>query len=126
MTTNPSHSLRLPRSAVPPSRPRGKARSSSPPLSRAEKAAARQRTGKRMIVAGSALAVLGVVLYCLASFAGDLGAGMGDVVLRNAVPYARGALAIIGLGTLVWLVGSITYLRGVMDADEWDEGSGLA
>lgn len=126
MTTNPSHSLRLPGGATSPSRPGEEARPSSPPASLAAKAASREKAGKRMIVAGFVIAVLGIVLYCVASFAGDVGDDMGDVLLRNAVPYARATLAVIGLGTLVWLVGSITYLRGVMDADAGDEGSGLA
>lgn len=109
MSTNPSRTLHLHDFA-------------SEPLSSAAKAAARQRNGKRMIVAGFVIAVVGVVLYCAASFAGDLSADMGDVLFRNAVPYARATLAVIGLGTAVWLVGSITYLNGVMDAGDAGEG----
>jgi hypothetical protein len=93
--------------------------------SRAAKAASRQKAGKRMIVAGFVLTIIGVVLYCIASFAGDLGAGMGDILFRNAVPFARATLAVIGLGTLVWLVGSFTYLEGTMDAEQGDQGAGL-
>lgn len=83
---------------------------------------ARQRNGKRMIFAGFGITILGVVLYCAACFAGGMDAEMGDILLRNVVPFARATLAVVGLGTLVWLVGSFTYLRGAMDADE--QGSG--
>jgi hypothetical protein len=119
MTTNPSHSVDLGRGDIAPDRPRVR------PVSRAALAAARMRTGRRTFVAGSAIAVAGVVLYCVASLAGDLRADLGEIVLRNAVPYARAALAVIGLGVLVWLAGSISYLSGALDADEGDEGRGI-
>jgi hypothetical protein len=121
-----SELLVLHRNATPRASPRDEARRASPSLTRAATAERRQKTGKRMIVAGFVIAVAGVVLYCLASFAGDLGAGMGDVLVHDAVPHARATLAVIGLGTLVWLVGSIKYLNGVMDADQGDDGSGFA
>jgi hypothetical protein len=77
-------------------------------------------------VAGSVITVAGVILYCVASFAGGMGAGLGDILFRNAVPFARTTLGVLGLGTLVWLAGSFAYLKGAMDADEGDEGSGIA
>ena len=85
-----------------------------------------QRRGKRLIVAGSVITVAGVILYCVASFAGGMGADFGDILFRNAVPFARTTLGVLGLGTLVWLAGSLAYLKGAMDADEGDEGSGIA
>lgn len=71
-----------------------------------------------MVVAGFVITILGVVLYCAACFAGGTDADMGDMLLRNAMPFARATLAVLGLGSLVWLIGSFTYLRGAMDADE--------
>lgn len=85
---------------------------------RAAGAESLQKTGKRMVVAGFVITIVGVVLYCAVSFAGGMNADMGDVLLKNAVPFARGTLAVLGLGTLVWLIGSFTYLRGAMDADQ--------
>jgi hypothetical protein len=77
-----------------------------------------QKTGKRWVVAGFAITILGVVSYCLACFAGGVDAEMGDIMLRNAVPFARVTLAILGLGCFVWLIGSLTYLRGAMEIDD--------
>lgn len=75
-----------------------------------------------MILAGFVITIVGVVLYCAICFAGEVDADMGDILFDNAVPFARAMLAVLGLGTLVWLIGSFTYLKGAMDADE-DEGS---
>ena len=86
--------------------------------SRATRAEAAQRSGKRMVIAGSAITIVGVVAYCAVTFAGGMDADMGDILFRNAVPFARSTLALLGLGTLVWLIGSLKYLHGAMDADE--------
>lgn len=84
-------------------------------LSRAESL---QRRGKAMILAGFIITIAGVILYCGVCFAGGMDAEMGDVLFRNAVPFGGATLAVLGLGTLVWLAGSVTFLRGAMDADE--------
>lgn len=81
-------------------------------------AEARQRLGKRLILAGSVVTVLGVILYCAVCFAGGLDADMGDLLFRNSVPFARATLGVLGLGTLIWVIGSFTYLRGAMEMDE--------
>ncbi len=87
----------------------------APAASRAESL---QRTGRRAIVAGSVITIVGVVLYCMVCFAGGVNARVGDALLSDAVPFAGATLGILGLGTLVWLVGSLTYLRGAMEAGE--------
>lgn len=79
---------------------------------------AAQRRGKRLIYAGFAITILGVVLYCLVCFAGGMNVELGDVLLQNSVPFTRVTLVILGLGTLSWLVGTFSYLRAVMDMDE--------
>ncbi len=84
----------------------------------AARAESMQRTGKRMILAGSIITILGVVSYCIVSFAGGMDADLGDILFRNAVPMARATLVVLGLGTLVWLIGSFVYLNGAMVADE--------
>lgn len=94
-------------------------RDGAPPTdSRATRAASLQRAGRAMVIAGFVITVVGIVAYCMVTFAGGLDVDMGDLLLHNAVPFARATLAVLGLGTLVWLVGSFTYLRGAMDADE--------
>lgn len=86
-----------------------------------------QRTGKRMVIAGFVVTIAGVVAYCAVNFAGGVNADMGDLLLRNSVPFATATLAVLGLGTLLWLIGSFTYLRGAMEADDdGAEGAGPA
>lgn len=77
-----------------------------------------QRAGQRMILSGFLIAIAGVVAYCLACFAAGMSTAMEDVLFKNDVPFARATLSVLGAGTIVWIVGSITYLRGAMDADE--------
>ncbi|MCC6900264.1 MAG: hypothetical protein IT377_14895 [Polyangiaceae bacterium] len=77
-----------------------------------------QKRGRVMIVAGFVITIVGVVLYCAACFAGGVDADMGDLLLDNAVPFARATLGVLGFGTLVWLIGSFMHLRGAMDADD--------
>lgn len=89
------------------------------PASRAESL---QRSGNRLVVSGFVITVVGVVAYCAACFAGGMDAELGDLMFQNAVPFAQATLAILGLGTVVWLVGSITYLRGAMEAAEEPDG----
>lgn len=84
----------------------------------------RQRAGERMILAGFVIAIAGVVAYCVASFAAGMSTAMEGVLFDNDVPFARATLGVLGLGTLVWLAGSITYLRGALDADEEGETVG--
>jgi hypothetical protein len=84
-------------------------------------AEARQRTGLRLIVSGFVITVAGVILYSLACFAGGVDANVGDMLFRNSVPFVRTTLGVLGLGTLVWLVGSFVYLQGAMDADDAGE-----
>lgn len=84
---------------------------------------ARQRLGKVLVVAGWGIAVLGVAIYCVASFAAAPEADLAAILLHGAIPAARGGLAVIGAGTLVWLVGSILHLNASLDAaDEEREG----
>ncbi|MCC7381921.1 MAG: hypothetical protein IT384_08835 [Deltaproteobacteria bacterium] len=87
-------------------------------------AEARQRRGRILIFSGFAITIAGVVLYCAACFAGGLDADMGDLLFKNTVPFARATLGVLGVGTLVWLAGSLTYLRGAMDADDDPEPRG--
>ncbi|NUQ74100.1 MAG: hypothetical protein HUU21_11140 [Polyangiaceae bacterium] len=84
---------------------------------RAIRAEGLQRDGKKMVIAGFVITILGVVMYCAVNFAGEMTDGMNGLAFRNVVPFTWGTLAVLGLGTLIWLVGSFTYLRGMMDAD---------
>jgi len=75
------------------------------------------RRGQAMILAGSIVTVLAVVGYSLACFHAESSASLYDIVFANSVPYARAALVGLGLGTVLWLVGSFVYLHGAIGAD---------
>lgn len=78
---------------------------------------ARMRKGNKLIIAGFIVAVAGIVFYCVACFAGGMNQELGAILFDNVVPFARAALAVIGIGTGLWLVGSMMYLMGAMDTD---------
>ncbi len=127
MSTQPTEVLDLGRAAAPhglgmerlPDRP------APTSASRAARAEALQRNGRRMVVAGAVITIVGVVLYCAVCFAGGVNADMADLLFQHTVPFGLTTLAVQGAGTLVWLVGSFTYLRGAMDAEP-PEGAGDA
>jgi hypothetical protein len=75
-----------------------------------------QKAGRVMVGGGFVVTILGVVAYCCACLMGGLDADMGDVLTTNAVPFAHSTLAVLGVGTLLWLVGSFTSLRSAMNA----------
>lgn len=77
-----------------------------------------QRLGKWMIAAGFVVTVLSIIAYCVTCFAAGNSAELGEILLANAVPFARITLLGLGIGSALWLVGSFTYLHGVMSADE--------
>ncbi|MBI2896803.1 MAG: hypothetical protein HYY06_24815 [Deltaproteobacteria bacterium] len=94
------------------------------PVSPATLAEAHQKTGHRLILAGFAITIAGIVLYCIACFAGGMDTDMGDVLFESSEPFTRATLAVLGLGTLVWLVGSFKYLRGSIEAEDDAPGPG--
>lgn len=75
----------------------------------------RQRQGKLLVVAGWGVALVGVVVYCVATFAAASDADLAAILLHGAIPAARAGLGVIGLGTLMWLVGSIVHTNAVLD-----------
>ena len=89
------------------------------PRTRAE---ARQRRGKVLVVAGWIVAVVGVVVYCAASFAAEPSADLAAIVFEGAAPAARAGLLVIGVGTLTWIIGSILHTIAVLDPDGGEAG----
>lgn len=73
----------------------------------------RIHSGKRMVIIGFIIAIIGVVFYCMASFSAGLA--------QNEPPFVKESLMIIGVGVLVWLIGAVRYLNAVMDSDSSDE-----
>lgn len=80
---------------------------------------ARQRAqrGQSLVVAGFVVTVTGIVGYCAACFTDGVGRDFDEIVSGNAVPFAGLSLAVVGLGTVLWLVGSLLHLSGLMDLD---------
>lgn len=75
------------------------------------------RRGKRFVISGFVVSILGIVGYCVVSLGASINKDMGASFLENPGPLVGPALAVLGLGTLLWLVGSFMYLRGAMDSD---------
>lgn len=78
------------------------------------RAAARMRGGRWAAVIGLILIVAGTIGYCVVSFCS--GPAVAESPFLGAMTWQIGvALVAVGLGTLLWLGGSLAYLRGAMD-----------
>jgi hypothetical protein len=81
----------------------------------------RMRDGKRLIFIGFTIAVLGIVAYCVVGLSAPtrIGAvsGLGDFVGPS--------LGVIGVGTLLWLIGSFRFLSAAMDSNDDPAGMDL-
>lgn len=75
------------------------------------------RTGKQLVNAGFVVSILGIVAYCLACFWATLNQKVGGVLYDNPGWLLLPTLGTIGLGTLVWLAGSVLHLKGAMECD---------
>lgn len=73
----------------------------------------RIHNGKNLVIAGFGIAILGIVLYCMASF--SVGFGQDEPV------FIKESLGIVGVGVLVWLIGTVKYLNAAIDSDTLDE-----
>lgn len=85
------------------------------------RAARRMRSGKALVIAGFAVAVMGVIAYCVVCFTAGMNQEVGAALLAAPGWLIAPALGLIGLGTLMWLVGSFLYLIGGMDADSGED-----
>jgi len=74
----------------------------------------RMRRGERLVITGFVLAMLGIAVYCVGAGASEY---LGASLLENPAWAIEAALGILGLGTLLWLVGLFGYLRAAMDSD---------
>jgi hypothetical protein len=75
----------------------------------------RMRRGKRLVIGGFAVTVVGIIAYCLACFYASQYLATGS--LERAWWFVAPSLGVLGLGTLLWLVGSFLFLSGAMDSD---------
>jgi hypothetical protein len=77
----------------------------------------RMRRGKQLVISGVIVAVVGIVAYSVASFNAAAIQELGSALLESRGWLVGPTLGIIGLGTLLWLVGTFVYLVGAMDSD---------
>ena len=77
----------------------------------------RMRRGKQLVISGIIVAVVGIVAYSVASFNAAAIQELGSALLESRGWLVGPTLGIIGLGTLLWLVGTFVYLVGAMDSD---------
>lgn len=72
------------------------------------------RDGRRFILTGFVIAVIGIISYCIVGLGAPTQEGDVATFGSHVVP----SLCIIGLGTLLWLIGSIRFLGGAMDSND--------
>lgn len=77
----------------------------------------RMRLGKRLVFSGFVISIVGVVAYCVGSFNAGLNFKVGGALYDNPGWLLAPTLGTIGLGTLLWLLGSFIHLKGAMDSD---------
>ncbi len=77
----------------------------------------RMRRGKQLVISGVIVAVVGIVAYSVESFSAAANQEPGSALLESPGWLVGPMLGVIGLGTLLWLVGSFVYLSGGMDSD---------
>ncbi len=102
----------------------GHAKTGEPPSvatpTRAEvyaRAEQRMRRGKELVINGFIVAMVGIVAYCVTTFSALENQELGSNLLESPGWLIWPTLGLIGLGTLLWLVGSFVYLNGAMDSD---------
>ncbi|MBI2522266.1 MAG: hypothetical protein HYV97_17735 [Bdellovibrio sp.] len=77
----------------------------------------RMRLGRRLVVIGFVVSILGVIAYCVGCFNVTLNQEIGGVLYDNPGWLLTPTLGTMGLGTVLWLIGSFIHLKGAMDSD---------
>lgn len=75
----------------------------------------RMRRGRQLVVSGFVVTVLGILAYCLTCF--TVGQGGGARPFGDPIWLVGTCLGTIGLGTLLWLIGSVQFFSGALDSD---------
>jgi hypothetical protein len=76
--------------------------------------------GRKMILYGWIVSMIGIVTYCFVMLGGDQGADMMEALAaRGAIGWA--SLAVIGVGVALWFAGCIRLVR---EADSKDGENG--
>ncbi|MBI3019310.1 MAG: hypothetical protein HYY61_05405 [Deltaproteobacteria bacterium] len=80
-----------------------------------DKSEKKMKRGQKLVISGFIVAVVGIVFYCIVSFVGSAKQEWTPFLFSHAHPILLTSLAIIGLGTLLWIIGSVMYLTGAME-----------
>ncbi|MGE0432145.1 MAG: hypothetical protein AB7K09_02700 [Planctomycetota bacterium] len=86
----------------------------------------RVHKGRRLVISGFCIAVLGIFIYCFGALS-----TVPDTVALNAgetAPLSRWVivgLSMIGTGTLLWMIGMIRHLNAFLDLPHAEQTSAL-
>lgn len=69
----------------------------------------RMKLGRNFVTAGFIVSIVGTIVYCSVCFHDTAIEPIGITHMKE--------LGITGLGTLMWLFGSLLHLKGAMDCD---------
>lgn len=73
----------------------------------------RLKRGEKLVMAGTLVAVMGIVAYCTTIFLGD--------IQQEPVNNHGECLIIIAAGLVIWATGAIKYLNAAIDTDAVDD-----
>lgn len=74
---------------------------------------AKMQNGKKFIVIGFVIAIIGILLYCIPTLSIELG-------YDNPVFSGAGLIA-IGTGVICWITGAVKYLNAAIDSNSVED-----
>jgi hypothetical protein len=98
----------------------GRAHAPSPALSKEAvyaKAEKQMRLGQILVISGFGILMAGIVAYCIVGVAAEPNQNLGIAFLANSSWLIAPAQAVMAVGTLLWLAGSLLYVLGALDSD---------
>jgi hypothetical protein len=82
------------------------------------KAERQVRQGKRLVITGFFVALIGAFLYCGALYRVDANQQLSSTVLQANTEWSViASLGIVGVGVLLWIVGAIVHFIGGVNSD---------
>ena len=66
--------------------------------------------GKRLVISGFILSIIGIIAYCVANFNMTLNQEYNGILVSHSPKLVIPTLGIIGIGVLVWLIGTFIGL----------------
>lgn len=75
----------------------------------------RIKTGQKLVFVGVIIIVLGIILYCVNGFMFGVQHEINEFFLVNNSSILYISLTFIFGGTVLWIIGLVKYLNGVME-----------